>query len=198
MNKKLKLIIGIIVFVLLIGGAVVLYNSLSEKYTPEETKEINEDKKDDEEDAEEDDEEVLRKAPDFTVYDLDGNPISLSDFKGKPVVLNFWASWCPPCKGEMPEFQKLYEEMKDEVYFVMVDMVDGGQETVETGSSFIKENGYSFPVYYDTEYDAAIAYQARSLPMTLFIDEEGNYITGHTGMITGDLLREKTEELIKK
>lgn len=188
MNKKLKLILGIVVFVILIGGAVILYNTLSKKYQPEvETEQENEDV--------EEDEVVLRKAPDFTVYDIDGNPVSLSDFAGKPVVLNFWASWCPPCKGEMPEFQKLYDELKDEVHFVMVDMVDDAQETVASGSSFIEENGYTFPVYYDTDYDAAITYQARSLPMTFFIDREGNFITGHMGMITADLLKERVEDI---
>ena len=188
MNKKLKLILGIVVFAILIGGAVILYNTLSKKYQPEvETEQENEDV--------EEDEVVLRKAPDFTVYDIDGNPVSLSDFAGKPVVLNFWASWCPPCKGEMPEFQKLYDELKDEVHFVMVDMVDDAQETVETGSSFIEENGYTFPVYYDTDYDAAITYQAMSLPMTFFIDKEGNFITGHKGMITADLLKERVEDI---
>lgn len=191
MNKKLKLILGIAAFVVLIAGAVILYNTLSEKYEPEvETESV--------ENEVEEDEVVLKKAPDFTVYDIDGNPVSLSDFAGKPVVLNFWASWCPPCKGEMPEFQKLYDELKDEVHFVMVDMVDDAQETVESGSKFIKDNGYTFPVYYDTDYDAAITYQARSLPMTFFIDEEGNFITGHMGMITGEILKERVNELIKK
>ena len=189
MNKKLKLILGIAAFALLIGGSVFLYNTLSKDYAPEEeTKQ----------ETVEETEVVLRKAPDFTVYDRDGNPVSLSDFAGKPVVVNFWASWCPPCKAEMPEFQSLYEEMKEEVHFVMVNMVDDAKETVETGSAFIKDAGYTFPVYYDTDYDAAITYQAASLPMTFFIDEEGNFISGHRGMISGDLLRERVQDLIKE
>ena len=76
-------------------------------------------------------------APDFTVYDKDGNPVQLSDFRGKPVVLNFWASWCGPCKSEMPDFDKKAAEMAGDVTFLMVNLTDGYQETVESASAFV-------------------------------------------------------------
>ena len=80
-------------------------------------------------------------APDFTVYDLDGNPVSLSDYFGKPIVLNFWASWCGPCKMELPDFQETYDELGGDVQFLIVNLTDGSRETVETASAYLKEQG---------------------------------------------------------
>ncbi len=130
-----------------------------------------------------------RIAPDFTVYDLEGNQINLSDFFGKPIIVNFWASWCGPCQMEMPDFDEAYADYKDEIEFLMVNMTDGSRETLEKASSFIKEKGYSFPVYYDTEYSAAITYSVSSLPTTYFIDAEG-ILTAHArGAIDADTLQ---------
>lgn len=127
-------------------------------------------------------------APDFTVVDEAGNKVALSSLLGKPVVLNFWASWCPPCKGEMPDFNEVYEEMSEEITFVMVDMTDGLRETKDTGSAFVKEQGFTFPVYYDTDGEAANSYGVYSLPTTYFIDADGNIITGAKGAISKELL----------
>ena len=88
--------------------------------------------------------------PNITVFDKDGKEVNLTDFRGKPVVLNFWASWCGPCRSEMQDFNEVYNEMKDEVYFVMVDMVDGGRETMESVNKYLAENNFDFPVYFDT------------------------------------------------
>ena len=76
-------------------------------------------------------------APDFTVYDLEGNPHKLSDFRGKPVILNFWATWCGYCKMEMPDFNEKYQEYGEDVHFLMVNVTDGNQETMETASAFV-------------------------------------------------------------
>jgi thiol-disulfide isomerase/thioredoxin len=130
-------------------------------------------------------------AKDFTVIDVNGKEVSLSDFKGKPVVVNFWASWCPPCKEEMPYFNELYKELGDEVQFMMVDLVDGSRETVDAAKAFIKENGYEFPVYFDTDQEAAIAYGIYSIPTSIFIDAEGKIVRSITGSMTKtDLLAE--------
>lgn len=128
-------------------------------------------------------------APDFTVYDIDGKAYKLSDFRGKPVVLNFWASWCGPCKMEMPDFNTAYGELGDELHFLMVNMTDGSQETQESASSFIAGTGYTFPVYYDTGYEAAIAYSVYSLPTTYFIDAEGYAVAQATGAIDAETLQ---------
>ena len=127
-------------------------------------------------------------APDFTVYDRDGNPVSLSDFFGKPIVLNFWASWCGPCKMEMPDFHEKYLELGNEIHFLMINMTDGSRETVDSASKFIAEQEYTFPVFYDTESDASAAYGVYSLPTTFFIDAEGHAIAQATGAINMDTL----------
>lgn len=130
-------------------------------------------------------------AKDFTVIDVEGKEVSLSDFKGKPVVVNFWASWCPPCKEEMPYFNEVYKELGDEVVFMMVDLVDGSRETVDTAKDFIRDNGYEFPVYFDTDQEAAIAYGIYSIPTSIFIDAEGKVVQSITGsMSKSDLLEE--------
>ncbi len=122
-------------------------------------------------------------APIFTVYDKDGNKVSLSDMKGMPVVVNFWASWCPPCKAELPDFDETAKEYEGKVVFMMVNLTDGIQETEEEAKAFIKSMGYEFPVYFDKDQDAAYKYSVSSIPATCFIDKDGYFIASATGMI---------------
>ena len=138
-------------------------------------------------------EEPSIKAPDFTVYDSEGNAVKLSDMLGKPVVLNFWASWCPPCKAEMPHFDEVNAELGGEIQFMMVDLVDGVRETVEVGLAYIEEQGYSFPVFFDSDGEGGSTYGIRSIPTTFFIDKEGNIVTGMQGAIDEITLREGIE-----
>lgn len=128
-------------------------------------------------------------APDFTVYDLDGNPVSLSGFFGKPIVLNFWASWCGPCKMELPDFQETYDELGGEVQFLIVNLTDGSRETVETASAYLEEQGYTLPVYYDTQLSAATAYGVNAIPCTYFIDAQGRAVARSSGAINAETLQ---------
>ena len=187
-----------LVFVLLLGGAYVLYQRLSSgqgsdnlaiagssTQSGESSSSSAPDRSDSaqsssgstdsqsSQSSQEEEEPELTPAPDFTVYDKEGNEVHLSDFVGKPIVLNFWASWCSPCKSEMPDFNQAYLDYGEEVNFLMVNMTDGSRETVESASAFIEEQGYEFPVFYDTDYDAALTYGAYALPTTYFIDAEG-------------------------
>ena len=183
MDKKKTLLILALVFVLVIAGASVLYNRLGAEFAPDRLAVAET------QPAEPEGTEPSRvQAPDFTVYDVDGNPVKLSDYFGKPIVLNFWASWCGPCKMEMPDFEEKYKELGEQVQFLMVNLTDG-QDTVESASAFIEEQGYTFPVLYDTSSQAAYTYGVYSIPTTYFIDAEGNGIAQASGAIDGETLQ---------
>ena len=190
MEKK-KLIIGLLAFVLLLAGAGVLYSQLSGQFAPDSIVEDNSqgDVNSEGQNGENDQEPQKQMAPDFTVYDSDGNPVALSDFFGKPIVLNFWASWCGPCKSEMPDFEGAYKEQGDEIQFLMVNCT-GGRETLDSAKAFVADSGYTFPVYYDTDLDASMTYGTSSIPMTFFIDAEG-YLTAYAqGAISAEMLQQ--------
>ncbi len=133
-------------------------------------------------------EEKRSPALDFTAYDRDGKAVRLSDHFGKPIVLNFWASWCGPCKSEMPEFDAKYKELGEEVIFLMVNMTDG-RETQAKAQAYLDEMGFSFPVLFDLDSSAAIIWQVYSLPTTYFIDRQGNVAAYAKGAIDGDTLQ---------
>ena len=135
-------------------------------------------------------------APDFTVYDLEGNPVKLSDFHGKPIFLNFWASWCGPCQMEMPYFQDYYENYGDKVHFVMVNLTDNRKETLESASAFIAEKGYTFPTYYDTDIDAAMRYGVNSVPVSYLIDADGRFVAWVPGTMNADMLQQGMDMLL--
>jgi len=110
-------------------------------------------------------------APNFTLPDLDGNMVSLSDYKGKVVLLNIWATWCPPCVEEMPSMEKLYQELKDEGFEILAVSVDvsGAKEVIP----FMKKHKLSFPALTDTKGDIKSLYQTTGVPESFIIDRNG-------------------------
>ena len=139
---------------------------------------------------------AAKAAPDFTVYDTNGNPVTLSSFQGKPTVVNFWASWCGYCKQELPDFQAAYEQYGDKVNFVMVDLTGGGGDNAADAQSLISKNGYTFPVYYDNDDSAASAYSVRSIPATCFINSDGSLQSSNTGAMNESSLTKAIESLL--
>ena len=131
----------------------------------------------------------LTAAPDFTVVDWDGEEVSLSDFREKPVVLNFWASWCGPCQIEMPHFQEAYDAYGQDIHFLMVNLTDGSRETLDTAKQFLEDSGYTFPVYFDPAYEGAIAYGVMSIPVTYFIDADGNAVAYANTSLSAEVLQ---------
>ena len=179
MNKQLKMIITAAGFALLLITAVIGYQLLSSRVESPMDLESTSTQR--------------QAAPDFSMVDNDGNAVRFSSLFGKPIVLNFWASWCPPCRIEMPDFDRVWKELgtggTNEVYFVMLNLVDGRRETVEIAQRYINEHGYSFPVYFDVHQEGARAYFIRSIPTTIFIDRDGNIINGIQGAINEQTLR---------
>jgi thiol-disulfide isomerase/thioredoxin len=134
-------------------------------------------------------------APDFTVYDANGNEVKLSDFRGRPVIVNFWASWCPPCKAELPYFEAAYQQYGDKIVFLMVDLADGNSETQESGARYVAEIGYTFPVYFDLSGSAINAYELHSIPQTVAVDAEGNINFSQIGSLPEETVMRIASEL---
>lgn len=137
-------------------------------------------------------------APDFTVYDAEGEKHKLSDFRGKPVIMNFWATWCGYCKLEMPDFQEKYEQYGEDIHFLMIDMTDGQQETFEKASAYIEQEGFTFPVYYDMDWEVQNTYRVTSLPTTYFIDAEGNFVAQGRGALNAQALQNGIDLLLEE
>ena len=138
---------------------------------------------------------AAKPASDFTVQDANGMQVKLSDFSGKPVVLNFWATWCPPCQRELPAFDKMYKVYGDKVQFLMINVDGSGADPLSIQESMASA-GFSFPLYYDLKGSAASAYRISSIPMSYFIDAEGNIVSDHMGSMNAKQLENEINKLL--
>ena len=209
MKNTIKWILTALLLVGLIVGATLLYNKLGADYIgnnimtnetqetqmPQETKaeETNTEETEAEEsiaetEYEEDYEPIYPIAPDFTVLNEEGEWVKLSDYFGKPIVLNFWATWCYYCKLEMPDFNEAYKLYPD-VQFLMVNATDGVEETMASAKKYIAENGFEFDVFYDTKLDAVSTYYISSFPQTFFINANGELVARSAGMLDLETLQ---------
>lgn len=196
MNKK---IIGIlIVVIVLIVGGLLAFNPLDKTVvdTPKENVKPVEEVDKDPVVAAPDDKPVAaeiatgKPAPDFTLKNLSGDDVSLSDYKGKIVLLNFWATWCSYCDKEMPDLQKLSKE-NDDLVILAVDVMEDKALVEE----YIKKGGYDFEVVLDADGEIAKTYVVGGYPTSYFIDEEGLLIGAVPGMMTYEQMIEVMDKI---
>jgi peroxiredoxin len=117
--------------------------------------------------------DLEERAPSFTLTTLDGKTVTLEDYKGKKILLNFWATWCPPCKAEMPDMQQMYEEHKNEDFVVLAVNVTVTEKKAEDVSAFVEEYGLTFPILMDEKGKVAHQFEILSYPTSYFIDSDG-------------------------
>ena len=203
MKKYGKLIITVLAFALVIGGAVLAYDKLKNQVqTPslledDKTPGADQQGKDtdsdeagkepgqagEKTDSDEAGKEQRQEAIDVTFYDSEGNAVKLSDFYGKPVVMNFWATWCGFCKQEMPDFQEAYNEYGEQVEFLFINATDGQRETREKAAAYLTEQSLTVPAYYDEDQQASYVYSVNSLPTTILLDKEGRVAAYVPGLV---------------
>lgn len=133
---------------------------------------------------------------DITVYDGSGNKVKLSDYAaGMPVILNLWATWCPPCRAELPYFEKYYKQYGDKIKFMMIDSYED-EDQQSSVKKFLKDNSYTFPVYYDYDYSADKAYGSDAIPMTIILDKNGKVIESHRGRLEESELKALIDKIL--
>ena len=135
--------------------------------------------------------EVGNLAPDFTLMNDDGSEFSLSDLRGSVVFLNFWATWCGPCVGEMPHMQAIHEEYPD-LEFLAVNVWDEGADV----QGFLDSNGYTFTVAVDTDGSIASLYQIEAIPQSYILDENGMIVFANLGSLSESAMRSAVESAL--
>ena len=131
-------------------------------------------------------------APDFTGELMDGTSITLSELQGKPVIINFWATWCGPCVKEMPAFERLKDDFGDKIGIIAVNCGDDAG----TVKDFVEENGYTFPVVLDEGYSISMLYPTNSIPYTVVLDADGKVTHISTGALDADTMYERYKEAL--
>jgi len=137
-------------------------------------------------------------APDFTLQNAQGQTVRLSDLRGNPVLVNMWASWCPPCQAEMPDMQKVYE-MYAPQGFTILAINTAYQDQKSSALDFVAQRGLTFPVLFDLDGSVSSQYMVRAMPTSFFIDRQGiirRVVTG--GPMSEGLLRAEIEQLLRE
>lgn len=125
--------------------------------------------------------EGRKDAPNISFTDAEGNTLTLEQFRGKPVVINFWASWSGSSQRELAMFQEAYNDYKEQVHFLIINTTSDDRETREQADQMISDGGYTFPVYYDENASAANDFEVMTVPTTFFVDRNGKAIAYAAG-----------------
>ena len=178
-KSKTWLYVNIVVaMMLIVGGIVVLFwmgEQGAEKSTPAQSAQMG------------------ATAPDFQLPSLTGEPITLSDYQGQVILVNTWATWCPPCKAEMPAIHEFYQLHQNDGFVVLAI---NSQEDAATVQRFINAQGFTFPVLLDTQASVLNQYKVRGLPTSFVIDRDGVIRYVHTGAITPQQLEDAISPLL--
>ncbi|MFQ5855599.1 MAG: TlpA family protein disulfide reductase [Anaerolineae bacterium] len=144
------------------------------------------------------------RAPDFTLGTLDGETVTLSDLQGQPVLINFWATWCPPCRAELPAIQAAYERYGDQglpvrgtqtgLVVLAVDMA----ESADAVAAFAQRFGLGFPIPLDRDGQVATQYRVRAIPTSFFVDREGVVRSVFTGPMNGPLIEDRLAQVMRE
>jgi len=129
-------------------------------------------------------------AADVEMLDFNGNTVTISDLEGQPVVVNFWATWCPACFAEMPAFEKVYRAKGDSVQFLGINL----GEDIEAALSVVEETGVTYPLARDPQGAVFAAFGGYGMPTTVFLDENGTVVEMYTGELTTDELNARISE----
>ena len=168
--KRYGFIIWLIVLAAVLGGGYYLSGMLGDKERQEPVQTVSETP-----DPSTYDKYKVESGfkPDFTIKNAIGEDVTLSDYKGQVVILNFWASWCPSCVEEMPEIQAVHDSLGEGKVLLTINHTDGQKETRELADKFLEKSGYDLNVLYDTEKEAFNVFGVKSIPQTFIIDREG-------------------------
>lgn len=136
------------------------------------------------------------KAPNFSLKSVDGKTIKLSDYKGKIVILDFWATWCPPCRRGVPDLISIQKEFKKDVVVIGISL--DREKTIKDVPGFMKDYGINYPVVYGDDKVTIDYGGIRSIPTSFVIDKKGNVVDSHIGLVPKEVFTDKIKELLNK
>ncbi|WP_171005525.1 TlpA disulfide reductase family protein [Bacillus sp. E(2018)] len=136
-------------------------------------------------------------APAFSLRTLEGKQVDLKDYRGQKVIVNFWATWCPPCREEMPEMEKFYKDYKNKGVEILAVNLEYSETNTEKVSKFVKEYNLSFPIPLDEKNTIGKQFRAVSIPTSYFIDEKGLIKNSHIGPMDYELMKDEINKMNK-
>ena len=135
------------------------------------------------------------KAPEFALKSFDGKTIKLSDYKGKVVIIDFWATWCPPCRKGIPDLISIQNDYKNDVVIIGISL--DGEKTLKDVPGFVKSYGINYPIVYGDEKVVAAYGGIEGIPTAFVVDKKGNVVDKHVGLVPKDTYINKIKELLK-